>query len=60
MGGKRVPVCSNSKHIWRRRGAREVCETCKTKFPCTSTKCGHLDCAECREIGIEQWTKENT
>jgi len=60
MSGKRVPICANSKHVWRRRGAREVCEKCGIKFPCTSVKCGHLDCAECRAIGLDQWTKENT
>jgi hypothetical protein len=63
MGGKRVPICSNSKHVWVRKSKRsknEVCTTCGTKFPCGNKNCGHHDCAECREIGLDQWLKENT
>jgi hypothetical protein len=59
MGGKRIPLCSNSKHRWVRRGKRDVCEVCGTKFPCSNKDCGHGDCADCRVIGIDQWTKEN-
>lgn len=56
----RVKLCANSKHVWIRKRKRDVCEICKTQFPCKSANCGHLDCAEAREIGIERWDKENT
>lgn len=55
----RVKLCSNAKHQWVRRGKKDVCEVCKTRFPCASKDCGHLDCADAREVGIEAWDKEN-
>lgn len=40
--------CANSKHVWKAKGAREVCTICKTSFPCERVACGHLDCHEAR------------
>jgi hypothetical protein len=31
-----------------KRGAFEVCATCKDRFPCAEDTCGHLDCIEKR------------
>lgn len=56
----RVPICSNSKHIWKHKTAHDVCDICGTKFPCSNERCGHEDCIEAREIGVEAWNRKYT